>query len=40
MTVQVLEQIKFGRHDATITEVSGTACVTGRNEFTSIAATV
>ena len=33
MTVQAVEQTKFGPHDAIIPEVSGTAFITGRNEF-------
>jgi proline racemase len=33
MTVEVVEQTKFGPHDAIIPEVGGTAYVTGRNEF-------
>jgi proline racemase len=33
MTVQAVEQTKFGQHDAIIPEVSGTAHFTGRNEF-------
>jgi proline racemase len=33
MTVQVVEQTKLGPHYAVVPEVSGTAHVTGRNEF-------
>jgi trans-L-3-hydroxyproline dehydratase len=33
MTVQAVEVTKFGPHDAVIPEVSGTASITGRNEF-------
>jgi trans-L-3-hydroxyproline dehydratase len=33
MTVRVVERTKFGPHDAVIPEVSGTAHITGRNEF-------
>ena len=33
MTVQAVEQTRFGPHAAIVPEVSGTACVTGRNEF-------
>ena len=33
MTVQVVEATKFGSYDAVIPEVSGTASITGRNEF-------
>jgi len=33
MTVQVVERTTFGPHDAIIPEVSGSAHVTGRNEF-------
>jgi proline racemase len=33
MTVQVVEQTKFGPHDAIIPKVSGTAFITGRSEF-------
>lgn len=33
MTVQAVERTKFGEHDAVIPEVSGTAYITGRNEF-------
>jgi proline racemase len=33
MTVQAVERTKFGPHDAVIPEVSGTAHITGRNEF-------
>src|SRR6185369_12865658 len=33
MTVQAVEVTKFGPYDAVIPEVSGTASITGRNEF-------
>lgn len=33
MRVQVVERTKFGPYDAVIPQVSGTACITGRNEF-------
>jgi proline racemase len=33
MSVEVVEVTKFGPHDAIISEVSGTASFTGRNEF-------
>jgi proline racemase len=33
MTVRVVEQMKFGTHDAIVPEVSGIAHVTGRSEF-------
>jgi len=33
MTVQAVEVTRFGPHDAIIPEVSGTASITGRNEF-------
>jgi proline racemase len=33
MTVKAVEVTKFGPHDAIIPEVSGTASITGRNEF-------
>ena len=33
MSVEVVEVTKFGPHDAVIPEVSGTASITGRNEF-------
>jgi trans-L-3-hydroxyproline dehydratase len=33
MSVKVVETTKFGPHDAVIPEVSGTASITGRNEF-------
>ena len=33
MTVQAVEATKFGPYDAVIPEVSGTASITGRNEF-------
>jgi trans-L-3-hydroxyproline dehydratase len=33
MTVRVLEETKFGPHDAVIPEVSGTAAIVGENEF-------
>ena len=33
MTVQAIEVTKFGPHEAVIPEVSGTASITGRNEF-------
>ena len=33
MSVQVVEVTKFGPYDAVIPEVSGTASITGRNEF-------
>jgi proline racemase len=33
MTVQVVEQTNYGPYDAIVPEVSGTAYVTGRNEF-------
>ena len=33
MTVQVVEVMKFGPYEAVIPEVSGTASITGRNEF-------
>ena len=33
MSVQVVEVTKFGPHDAVVPEVSGTASITGRNEF-------
>ena len=33
MTVQALKETRFGPHDAVIPEVSGTAYITGRNEF-------
>jgi trans-L-3-hydroxyproline dehydratase len=33
MTVQVVERTKFGPYDAVIPEVSGTASITGKNEF-------
>ena len=33
MSVEVVEVIKFGPYDAVVPEVSGTASITGRNEF-------
>ncbi len=33
MSVEVVEVTKFGQYDAVIPEVSGTASITGRNEF-------
>jgi trans-L-3-hydroxyproline dehydratase len=33
MSVQAVEVTRFGPHDAIIPEVSGTASITGRNEF-------
>jgi trans-L-3-hydroxyproline dehydratase len=33
MSVEVMEVTKFGPYDAVIPEVSGTASITGRNEF-------
>lgn len=33
MTAMVVEETKFGPHDAVIPEVSGTASIVGRNEF-------
>src|SRR5262249_54079139 len=33
MSVEVVEVTKFGPYDAVIPEVSGTASITGRNEF-------
>jgi trans-L-3-hydroxyproline dehydratase len=33
MTVRALEHAQFGPHNAIIPEVSGTAHITGRNEF-------
>ena len=33
MSVKVVEQTKFGPYDAVIPEISGTASITGRNEF-------
>jgi trans-L-3-hydroxyproline dehydratase len=33
MSVEVVGMTKFGPHDAVIPEVSGTASITGRNEF-------
>jgi trans-L-3-hydroxyproline dehydratase len=33
MTVQAVEVTRFGPHEAVIPEVSGTASITGRNEF-------
>jgi proline racemase len=33
MSVEVVDVTKFGPHDAVIPEVSGTASITGRNEF-------
>jgi len=33
MTVEAIEKTRFGPHDAVIPEVSGTAFVTGRNDF-------
>ncbi len=33
MSVKVVEATKFGRYDAVVPEVSGTASITGRNEF-------
>lgn len=33
MSVKVVEQTKFAQYDAVIPEVSGTASITGRNEF-------
>jgi trans-L-3-hydroxyproline dehydratase len=33
MSVEVVDVTKFGPYDAVIPEVSGTASITGRNEF-------
>jgi proline racemase len=33
MSVEVVEQTKFGPYDAVVPEVSGTASIIGRNEF-------
>ena len=33
MSVQAVEQVKFGPHAAVIPEVGATAHITGRNEF-------
>jgi trans-L-3-hydroxyproline dehydratase len=33
MSVEVVGMTKFGPYDAVIPEVSGTASITGRNEF-------
>jgi len=33
MSVEVVEVTEFGSYDAVIPEVSGTASITGRNEF-------
>jgi proline racemase len=33
MSVRVIAATKFGTHDAVVTEVSGTACYSGRHEF-------
>ena len=33
MSVKVVEATRFGLYDAVVPEVSGTASITGRNEF-------